>query len=85
MTDYLKNYINEQVGYIDDELYFKAIEELSKELVTKQVYDDLKLYAVSKRSDFLSEETVNRIKKRIDIFKIFKKQADGGDNPWVGI
>lgn len=83
MTDYLKNYINEQVGYIDDDVYFKAIDDLSKELITKQVYDDLKLYAATRRSDLLSIETINRVKKRVDIFKSYKKQVDGGDNPWA--
>jgi len=83
MTDYLKNYINEQVGYIDDDVYFKAIDDLSKELITKQVYDDLKLYSATRRSDLLSIETINRVKKRVDIFKFYKQQVDGGDNPWA--
>lgn len=85
MTDFLKNYINGEVGYISDEYYFKAIEDLSNELIDKDIRDDLKLYLVSKRSDFLSEKAVARVKKRLPIFKYYKDVEDGGDNPWAGI
>ena len=85
MTDFLKNYINGEVGYISDELYFRAIDDLSNELIDKDIRDELKLYSVSRRSDFLSEKTVARIKKRMPIFKFYKEVEDGGDNPWAQI
>ena len=69
MSDDLKSYIEDKIGFLDDEYYYNCIKDFSEEMVPYKVSEELKMYYVTHRSDLLSPESYNYVKKREKYFK----------------
>lgn len=76
MRDNLRTYVEEQVGFLEDNDYYSAIKQLSDEFVTYEMHKDLQLYALTHREDFLSEDAYDYVKNRISLFKQFKETEE---------
>ena len=77
MEDNLKDYIESQVGFMDDDLYYAGIKQLSEEFMPKEIRDDLKAYAETHRSDFIGQEAIDYVKMRIRLFELLRKNSGG--------
>ena len=76
MEDTLKDYIESQVGFIDDDLYYNCIKMLSLELITKPVWEDLTAYAETHRSDLMGQDAIDYVKMRTKLFEMKKEEAE---------
>lgn len=73
MEDNLKSYIENEVGFMSDKTYYEAVKALLEDLLTKERAEEIAMYAETHRSDLISENTRNYIKKRKKIFSFYRE------------